>query len=127
MIQIKGEALKRSTAKTAIIISALFLLLSAQACSDIHTLAWNRAEDTIDGHKVVIKPCRNSYTKTVMDTKTNRYHIFACGDTVRVEIRNDALTVNDKSYGMLGAGDSVEVKDLKVFINTREAAEVAKK
>lgn len=120
-------ALKSRTAKTAIIISSLFLLLFTQACEDVHTLAWNKAETTIDGHRVLIKPCRNSFTRTLSDTKTNRHHIFGCGDKVQVEIKNEALSVNGKGYGTLGQGDAVEVKDGKVFVNKKEAAEVAKK
>ena len=130
MAQIRSAALKHAIAKPALIISALLLFLFTQAsCSDLHTLAWNKAEQTLDGHKVVIKPCRDSYTETEIDTKTEtgRYYIFGCGDKVKVEIRNEALTVNGKSYGMLGAGDSVEVKDGKVFINAKEVVEVAKR
>jgi hypothetical protein len=127
MAQIVRKASKRVIAKPALIISALFLFLFAQACSDIHTLAWNKAEETIDGHKVVIKPCRNSYTGTETYNNAKPSHIFGCGDKVKVKIRDEALVVNDKSYGTLGAGDSIEVKDGKVFINAKEAVEVAKK
>lgn len=120
--------------RTAIIISSVFILLLMQACEEVHTLAWNKAETTIDGHQVIIKPCRMSYTRTMSDTPTDRHHIFACGDPdspdknkVRVVIKNEALSVNGKSYGTLNRGDSVEVKDGKVFINRQEAVEVAQR
>lgn len=113
--------------RTGFIISTLFLFIIMQGCSDMHTLVWNKAETVIDGHKVVIRSCRNSYTRTESDTKENSHHIFGCANYVKVEIRNEELTVNGKSYGMLGRGDSVEVKGDKVFINTKEAQVVAMK
>ncbi|MBD0373593.1 MAG: hypothetical protein ICV60_22355 [Pyrinomonadaceae bacterium] len=113
--------------KTGIVISSLFLLLVMQGCSDIHNMVWNKADATIDGHHIVISPCRNSYTRTINDTPTDRNHIFGCGNTIAVQIRNEELTVNDKKYGMLNRGDSIVVKSGHVYINTKEAVEVAQK
>lgn len=127
MVWTGAKSLKSRAVKTGLILSALSLFLFMQGCSDANTLVWNKAETTIDGHQVVIRPCRDSYTRTESDTKTNRQHVFGCGQRVKVEIRNEALTVNGKSYGMLGAGDAIEVKDEKVFINKKEAEAVAMK
>ncbi|HEX8748683.1 MAG TPA: hypothetical protein VF717_16040 [Pyrinomonadaceae bacterium] len=127
MSSISIKSLKAGTIKGGVIISALFMVLFMQGCSDVHTLVRNKAETTIDGHKVVINPCRDSYTRTLKDTPQDSQHVFGCGDRVRVEIRNEALTVNGKNYGMLGRGDSVEVKDEKVFINKKQAEAVAMK
>jgi hypothetical protein len=113
--------------KTGIILPAFLLTLFMQGCSEMHEVVWNKAETVIDGHRLAIRPCRDSYTRTKMDTKTERYHVFACGDKVKIEIRNDELKVNGKSYGMLGSGDSVEVNREKVFINKKEAEAVAMK
>lgn len=127
MTSISAKSLKSRSAQTGIVIHALFLFLFMQGCSDVETLVRNKAEATIDSHQIVIKPCRNSYTRTIMDTETNRHHVFGCGEGVKVEIKNEALTVNGKSYGTLGQGDSVEVKNDRVFINKKEAAAVAMK
>jgi hypothetical protein len=116
-----------SSLKTIITLSVLSLILVAQGCSDMHTLVWNKAETVMDGHKVVIHACRNSYTRVEADTPTDRHQIFGCATYVKVDLHNDALTVNGKGYGTLSQGDSVEVKGDKVFINKKEAAVVAMK
>ena len=127
MSSIRVKSFDARIIRTGIIASSLFLVLFIAGCSDMNTLVINKAEENIDGHQVVIKPCRNSYTRTEADTPTNRQHVFGCGDRTKVEIRNDALTVNGKSYGTLTQGDSVEVKDDRVFINKKEAVAVAMK
>ncbi|HKS28304.1 MAG TPA: hypothetical protein VJS44_10810 [Pyrinomonadaceae bacterium] len=119
--------MKSRTIKSGIFISSLFLVLFIQGCSDVETMVRNKAETEIDGHQVVIKPCRNSYTRTESDTPKDRQHVFGCGDRTKVEIRNDELTVNGRKYGTLAKGDAIEVKDEKVFINKKEAAVVAMK
>jgi hypothetical protein len=122
-----ANSLKPANLKTGVLVSALFLLIFAQGCSSVNEMVWNKAETMIDGHRVVIRPCRDSYTRTQMDTKTDRSHIFACGKRVKIEIKNEELAVNGKSYGRLGPGDSVEVKYDKVFINQKEAGTIAMK
>ena len=113
--------------RTGVIISSLFLLILIQGCSDIQSHLLNKANAFIDGHHIAISPCRGSYTK-ISDTETNRDFIFNCNDdSIRVQIKNEQLTVNDKSYGMLSSGDSVVVKNDKVFINSKEAGAVAMK
>src|SRR4051794_36188019 len=104
MSSISAKRLKPRSANTVIILSSLFLFLFMQGGSELHTVVWNKAETTIDGHQVVIRPCRDSYLRTESDTPTNRQHVFGCRDSVKVEIRNEALTINGKSYGMLGRG-----------------------
>lgn len=116
-----------SSLKTVVTLSTLSLILLAQGCSDLHTLVWNKAETVIDGHKIVIHACRNSYTRVEADTPTDRHQIFGCATYIEVDLHNDALTVNGKSYGTLSGGDSVEVKGEKVFINKKEAEAVAMK
>lgn len=123
---IRAKSLNSRTAQAAVFMLSLFLFLLMQGCADLHNLVWNKADTFIDGHHIVISPCRNSYTKTISDTPTNRNHVFGCGESIKVQIKNEDLTVNDKSYGMLGSGDSIVVKNGKVFINTKEAVEVAK-
>jgi hypothetical protein len=111
--------------KSGVVAAGLFLFLVMQGCSDAHTLVWNKADAVIDGHRVVISPCRSSYTKTVSDTPTNRDHIFGCGYAITVQIKNEELTVNAKSYGTLKRADTVVIKNGRVFINEKEAGAVA--
>ena len=127
MSSISAISSKPCNVKSGIILSSLLLLLLTQGCSSMNEVVWNKAETTIDGHHVVIRPCRDSYQRTETDKKTNQHHVFACGDKVKVEIRNDELTINGKSYGKLGGGDSVEVNREKVFINKKEAGSLAMK
>lgn len=122
-----GKSFKSRAALTSFALFAFFMPLFTQGCSDMNTLIWNKAETTIDGHRVVIRSCRNSYTRTEYDAKENRRHIFGCANYVKVEIGNEELTVNGKSYGTLGRGDSVEVKGGKVLVNNKEAGAVAMK
>jgi hypothetical protein len=126
MSSIPAKSLKSRTVKTILILSSLSLFLFMQGCSDIHTAVWNKAETTIDGHQITIRPCRSSYLRTKSDKPTDRQHIFGCGDSVQVELRNEALLINGVSYGMLASGDSIEVNHDKVFINSKEAGAIAR-
>lgn len=112
--------------KTGFIISALYLLIIMQGCSSLETLVWNRAETTLDGHPLVIRQCRNSYQRVESNTAEDRHYIFGCENNIKVDIRNDVLTVNGKSYGTLNKGDSIVIKNDKVFINGREPVVVSK-
>ena len=127
MALISTKGLKSRAIKTGIIASSLSLLLFTQGCSDMKEVVLNRAVTTIDGHEVVIQPCRNSYSKTINDTPTERNHMFGCGDKTKVELKNEELKVNGKYYGTLGRGDNIIVRHDKVFINQKEAVEVAMK
>lgn len=126
MILVRDEGLKSGAVKSVVAVSSILMLLLSAGCSDLHNLVWNKADTFIDGHHIVISPCRNSYTKTIMDTPAERNHIFGCGKDVAVQIKNEELIVNDKSYGTLGKGDSILVKNGKVFVNDKEPAVVSK-
>lgn len=112
--------------KTGFVISALYLLIIIQGCSSLQTIVWDRAETTLDGHHLVIHRCPNSYQRVESDTASERRYVFGCENNIKVEIRNDALTVNGRSYGMLNKGDSIEVSNDKVLINGKEPAVVSK-
>ena len=126
MILVRDKGLKSGVVKFGVVASSFLMLLFGAGCSDVHTLVWNKADTFIDGHHVVISPCRDSYTKTIMDTPTERNHIFGCGQKIKVQIKNEELMVNDKNYGMLGRDDTVVVKNDKVFINGKESTMIAK-
>ena len=86
------------------------------------TLCW--------GHPILITPCRGAVKQTLSDNgPLDSHHVIKCGAT-KVEIINEELRVNEKSYGKLAAKAAVQVADGKVAINGSEvqpAAQVALK
>lgn len=96
----------------------------------LRELFWGREEAVIWGHQIVIKPCRHAEKQTLGDNgPLDSHHVIRCGAT-KVEIFNEELRVNEKSYGKLAEKASVQVTDGKVFINGSEVqpgAQVAQK
>jgi hypothetical protein len=96
----------------------------------LRELFWGREEAVIWGHQILIKPCRHAEKQTLGDNgPLDSHHVIRCGAT-KVEIVNEELRVNEKSYGKLAEKASVQVTDGKVFINDSEAqpaAQVAQK
>tara|TARA_R100001132_G_C3274043_1_gene96114 strand:- start:576 stop:932 length:357 start_codon:yes stop_codon:yes gene_type:complete len=80
----------------------------------------NAESDTDMGsHHVVVKPgsaMTSSSSATFGDDAT---YTFSCGK-VTVKIENEALMVNELSYGMLEVGQTVEVDHGKVFVAGQE-------
>lgn len=96
----------------------------------LRELFFGREEAVIWGHQILIKPCRHAEKQTLNDNgPLDSHHVIRCGAT-KVEIVNEELRVNEKSYGKLAEKASVKVADGKVFINDSEvqpAAQVAQK
>lgn len=97
----------------------LCLSLAASAACNSH--------DTSDAlplgsHKVSVRPrCISTHINNSA-TGDGRTYNLTCGDT-RIVIKNEALYVNDKTYGMLRAGDAIHIEDTKVFVNSKEVKE----
>lgn len=96
-----------------LIVSALLLL---QGCLP------NKESETdvipLGTHKVKVTPrCISKVINNRFPDKQEIYDL-TCGDT-NVVIRNEELIVNGNSYQMLKAGDSVEVNNGQVSINSR--------
>jgi hypothetical protein len=96
----------------------------------LRELFFGREETVIWGHQILIKPCRNAEKQTLNDNAPlDSHHVIKCGAT-KVEIVNEELRVNEKSYGKLAEKAPVKVADGKVFINGSEMqprAQVAQK
>jgi hypothetical protein len=85
------------------------MLLSC--CSRSNNLLMGRVETTVGGHTIVVTDCY----RTSVDPPTTEnaggqttYSFAPCQDA-QVLIRGDQLIVNGKSYGRIGATDSVLV------------------
>jgi hypothetical protein len=83
-----------------------------------------QAENIIGGRKVTVTPCRNAKRTTLKDNAPlDSHHVIECGAT-KVEIINEELLVNEKSYGRLGEQTPVLVAHGKVLINGNEVQPV---
>lgn len=86
---------------------------------------FGEAKTGIWGHNILVVPCRRAERQTLRDNgPLDSHHVIRCGAT-KVEVVNEELRVNEKSYGKLAAEASVQVADSKVFINGGEMQPVA--
>ncbi len=77
------------------------------------------SETDMGSHHVVLKPGNALTTSSSATFGDKATHSFECGD-VKVKIENEALFVNDLSYGMLEEGQSIEIDHGKVFVAGQE-------
>ena len=76
----------------------------------------NRQSNTQMGsHAVVVKPGSTYTSHSSLTSGDKARHTFTCGN-VTVRIIDERLIVNDMSYGLLKAGDSVLIDNGKVFV-----------
>jgi hypothetical protein len=119
--------------KSANFVALLFCLCSIfflQGCSYREALR-GKHEDMLGSHQVTInKPCSlftENATRIENVPGLIKYQ-YTCGETnVAIVLKDEELTIYDKSYGRLGEGDSIVFDHGKVFINAREVQEVASK
>jgi ankyrin repeat protein len=78
----------------------------------------NQGGSRLGSHLVKVSPA--CWTNESSSSEGSR-HSFSCGDTT-VVIDGEKLSVNGRSYGTLKPGDTVEVGDGKVRVNTTEVA-----
>ena len=106
-----------------VVVSSLFF---SSACIRFHHEPTNAELGT---HVVSIRPqcgvlSTTSHSRTEEDGRTHINHYeFKCDDTT-VLIRDNTLTVNDKSYGTLRDGDQIAIDFGKVRVNSEVRAEV---
>ena len=106
-----------------VVVSLLFF---NSACLRFHREP-TRAE--LGTHVVSVRPQCDGPSTTVhrRDEEDGSSHVthyeFTCGDTA-VLIRDNALTVNGKSYGKLIEGDQIEIDYGEVHVNSRVREEV---
>lgn len=87
--------------------------------------AQGRAEAHMWSHRIWISPCRWSKRKTLRaNSEEDSHQIFRCFGT-KVEIVDEELRVNERSYGKLDKGVEVYVVKSKVFIGDKEAQPIA--
>ena len=104
----------------------LFVLVFSSACIRFQQVPM---QQQLGSHLVSIRPaCDTATTNSMTQTEpdgTSRVvaYEFTCGDT-KVEIRENTLTVNGKSYGTLDEGDLVAVDFGKVRVNLEVREEV---
>ncbi|EDL61006.1 hypothetical protein [Gimesia maris] len=77
------------------------------------------SETDMGSHHVLVKPGSAMTSSTSATFGDDATYIFECG-AVRVKIQNEALTVNDLSYGMLEEGQPIEIDHGKVFVAGQE-------
>ncbi|MBI1766195.1 MAG: hypothetical protein HYR56_32730 [Acidobacteria bacterium] len=91
---------------------------------------FGQTETVIWGHHLSVASCRHAERQTLSDNgPLDSHHVIKCGAT-KVEIINEELRVNEKSYGKLAARVDVQVGDGEVFINgskVQPAAQIAQK
>jgi hypothetical protein len=99
--------------KSYLLISAILLFQGCLPQKDSPTDAI-----PLGSHKVTVIP--RCITKKINNTFPDKQEIYdlTCGNT-NVVIKNEELIVNSKSYGMLRAGDTVEVNSGRVLVNSR--------
>ena len=87
----------------------------------LREVAQGRAVAYMWSHRIWISPCRWSKRKTLRaNTEEDSHQVFKCGG-MKVEIVNEELRVNEKSYGKLSKGVDISVANGRVFIGYEEA------
>jgi hypothetical protein len=79
----------------------------------------NESEIDMGTHHVVVKPGSGFTSSSSMTGGPDETHTFTCGE-VTVKIENEILFVNDKNYGALQVGQSIEFDHGKVFVATEQ-------
>ena len=110
----------------SLVTLSLIVLVFTPACIGFHPMP---REQQLGSHLVSIKPfCESASSGSVTQAQkdgTSRIvsYEFICDDT-KVEIRDNRLTVNGKSYGPLNEGDHIAVDFGKVRVNREVREEV---
>ena len=109
----------------SLFVVSLFLVFSS-GCISVHNIP---REEYLGSYLVSIRPfCESASTGSenqAQEGGTSKIisYEFTCGET-KVEIRENTLTVNGKSYGPLNEGDHIAVDYGKVRVNREVRAEV---
>ena len=116
--------------KITAVLAGVSTVLFLQGCSYQEALR-GKHEELLDSHQVTInKPCSlftENMTRIEKLPEQTKYQ-YTCGKTdVRIVLKNEELTVNEKHYGRINNGDSIFFDQGKVLINSKEVHEVASK
>ena len=107
--------MKRTSVTGFLCIVVLSVLVGCTVSVDVN----NKSETDMGAHHVVVKPGSGFTSSSSMTGGTEETHTFTCGK-VTVKIENEILFVNNKSYGSLQVGQSIEIDHGKVFVATQE-------
>ena len=108
--------------RTAITSILCVLVLSMIVGCTVSVNVNNESKTDMGTHHVVVKPGNAFTSSSSMTGGTEETHTFTCGE-VTVKIENENLIVNDKNYGSLQAGQSIEIDHGKVYVATQERTE----
>ena len=112
--------------RTLTIFAACLIGAAVSAsCGRSNNVLLGRVEAKVGSHAVVVTDCYRTNPPApekigaTMTEDAAVYHYAPCRDA-DIFIRNEQLTVNGKSYGLLKQGDSITVDHGKILINDRE-------
>ena len=116
--------------KMTAVLAGVATVLFLQGCSYKEALR-GKHEDLLDSHQVTInKPCSlftENMTIIERHPEQTKYQ-YTCGKTdVRIVLKDEELTVNEKQYGRINKGDSIFFDKGRVLINSKEVHEVARR
>jgi hypothetical protein len=114
--------------KKSMILPGLALLFLSQGCSYQEALR-GKHENQVDGHHIVImKPCGlfTENTTRIENVPGRTKYEYICGETnVSMVLKDNELSVNGQSYGMISEDDSITFDHGKVLISPGEKHDVA--
>lgn len=94
-------------------------MVATDACSQSNNLLFGEVRATAGTHKVVVTDCYR--TSVPLPQKSgDDYRFTPCRDA-DVLIHDETLSVNGRTYGHLGPGDSILVDHGTVSVNRQEA------
>lgn len=124
------ELPKRKVKRVTLFVNSCLVFTLFPACNSSQQNALlGKQQATVGGHTIVVNDCYRTdkaQAEIVIDDKGATVFRFApCKDSV-IEIRNQQLTINGKSYGQIEAGASVTLDHHQLLVNRDEIADVRK-
>lgn len=124
---LKGFAMNILTSHlSSIVVLSLLYVATSSGCVKYERVA---SESRLGSHYVSISPaCQNKSTRSRNHQEKDGssrvlFYEFTCGD-ITVLIRDNMLSVNDKPYGLLNDGDTINIDYGKVRVNSKVRSEV---
>lgn len=121
---------KRKVKRVTLFVNSCLVFTLFPACNSSQQNALlGKQQATIGGHTIVVTDCYRTdkaQAETVIDDKGATVYRFAPCKDANIEIRNEQLIVNGKSYGQIKAGVSVTLDHHQLLVNRDEIADVRK-
>lgn len=123
MASVKANAV---SSRTALVVALALVVLLPGGCSHVRRAMSNQTATTLGSHHMTIAPTgrlnSSIFGGEQRDVDGKQMWVFSAGET-KIVVKEEQLSVNDKSYGKLNTGDSVHVVYGKVFVNDKEVTE----